>query len=442
MPSIHTRQPISRRTMLRGFGACLGLPLLEAMLPARAAAAAAIPRRAAFFFVPNGVIHDAWTPAAVGASYSLPSSLESLAPVKDKLAVISGLSQIPYSERGGVGHARPTAALLTGQEADKERISVGQSLDQLLADQIGTTTRLPSLQLAIADTLLNGQCDTGYACAYSSCISWRDATSPMPNDNNPRSVFERLFGDQAAEAPPQEASLRQSIRRSVLDSVLEDARRLDRSLGREDRDKLSEYMHSVRQLERRIDASPPTLGEGGLPLMAKPEGRPQGFDEAVRLMGDLLVLAFQSDATRIATFMFSGAAGNQTYPMIGVSEGHHELSHHGNVEDKVAKLRRIDRFNVSLFAYILGRLDSIPEGEGTLLDHSALFYGSGLGNGNAHTPFDLPVLLAGRAGGSLPPGAHHRFPLDTSLNRLWLTLAASLGATLESFGDSSEPLSL
>lgn len=442
-PAVHTRRALSRRTLLRGLGACVSLPLLEAMMPpARALAAAAPPKRVAFFFVPNGIIHDAWTPAAEGAAFTLPSSLEALAPVRQQVNIITGLSQIPYEQRGGVGHARPTAALLTGREADKERISVGTSLDQIIADHVGGNNRLPSLQLSIAGTSLQGECDTGYSCAYSSCISWRDETSPMPNDNNPRSVFERLFGEDAGGGAGEtggEAARdrRAAVRRSVLDAVMDDARRLDRTLGRSDRDKLAEYMHSVRQLERRIEAAAPVLGEDGLPRIDKPEGRPEAYDDAVRLMGDLLVLAFQSDATRVATFMFGSAASNQSYPMIGVHEGHHELSHHGNIEDKVAKLRRIDRFNVSLYAHVLGRMNEIPEGEGTLLDNSLVYYGSGLGNGNAHTPFDLPVLLGGRGGGAIRSGQHLRLPLDTPLNNLWLSMAHAMDVPLDRFGDST-----
>ncbi len=443
-PAVHTRAALSRRTMLRGLGACLGLPLLEAMAPARALAAGTVvpPKRVAFLFVPNGVIHDAWTPAAEGADYVLPSSLEALAGVKSKVNVVTGLSQIPYEQRGGVGHARPTAALLTGREADKDRISVGTSLDQIIADRIGRDTRLESLQLSIAGTSLQGECDTGYSCAYSSCISWRDETSPMPNDNNPRSVFERLFGEDAGGGAGERGGdaardRRAAMRRSVLDAVMDDARRLDRTLGRDDRDKLSEYMHAVRQLERRVEAATPVLGEDGLPQMDKPGGRPEAYDEAVRLMGDLLVLAFQSDATRVATFMLGSAASNQSYPMIGVHEGHHYLSHHGNIEDKVAKLRRIDRFNVGLYAYLLGRMNEIPEGDGTMLDHSLVYYGSGLGNGNAHTPYDLPVLLGGAAGGAVRTGRHLRLPLDTPLNNLWLSVAHAMDVPLDRYGDST-----
>ena len=442
-PAVHIRRTLSRRTMLRGLGACLGLPLLEAMAPTtRALAAAAPPKRLAFFFVPNGIIHDSWTPTAEGREFALPSSLEALAAVRSKVNVISGLSQIPYAQRGGVGHARPTAALLTGREADKDRISVGISLDQIIADKIGQQNRLPSLQLSIAGTALQGQCDTGYSCAYSSCISWRDETSPMPNDNNPRSVFERLFGENAGrgagdQQPHGAGDRRAAMRRSVLDAVMDDARRLDRTLGRGDRNKLAEYMHSVRQLERRAEAAAPVLGEDGLPQIDRPEGRPETYDDAVRLMGDLLVLAFQSDATRVATFMFGSAAGNQSYPMIGVHEGHHELSHHGNIEDKVAKLRRIDRFNVGLYAYVLGRMNEIPEGDGTLLDHSLVYYGSGLGNGNAHTPYDLPVLLGGGGGGVIRSGQHVRLPLDTPINNLWLSMANAMDVPLERYGDST-----
>jgi len=436
--SISRRQPLSRRTMLRGTGALLSLPLLEAMLPGTAVAAPPHrPRRVAFLYVPNGIIHDAWKPASAGPDYALTYSLEPLKQVKDDVLVLSGLSQIPYSERGGVGHARPTAALLTGSVADKDKVHVGKSVDQIIADAVGGATRLPSLQLAIEGTRLNGNCDSGYSCAYSSCISWREASKPMPNDNDPRSVFERLFGKQTEPLPKQELSKQQAMRRSLLDAVLEDARRLDRQLGRTDRAKLDEYLYSVRQLERRIENTQPLLGQDGLPAMKQPDGAPDGYDQHVRLMGDLLTLAFQADATRVCTFMLGGAASGRTYPMLGIPEGHHNLSHHGQDEDKLAKLRMIDRFNVRLYAYLLERLKSIPEGDRTLLDNSIVYYGSGLGSGAGHVPFDLPVLVGGRGGGALRTGQHLRYPMDTPLNNLWVTVMQTMGLKTESFGNST-----
>lgn len=436
--SIHDRRPLSRRTVLRGSGTLLGLPLLEAMLPATAVAAdVRAPRRVAFLYVPNGIIHDAWKPVSAGRNYSLTYSLEPLRSVKEQVNVLSGMSQIPYEERGGVGHARPTAALLTGKVADKDKVSLGKSVDQIIADAIGQETRLPSLHLSVEGTSLNGNCDSGYSCAYSSCISWRDERKPVPNDNNPLSVFERLFGKDTRALPPQELSKRQAMRRTLLDSVLEDARRLDRQLGRTDRAKLDEYLYSVRQIERRIQKSQPLVGSDGQPLMKKPAGKPDNFGEHVRMMGDLMTLAFQTDATRVCTFMFGGAASGRTYPMLGISEGHHQLSHHGNREDKLAKLRKIDRFNVSLYAYLLRRMQSISEDEGTLLDNSIVYYGSGLGSGAGHVPFDLPVLVGGRGGGALKTGRHIRYPMDTPLNNLWVTLMQAVGLPANRFGDST-----
>jgi len=436
--SIHNRMPMSRRTLLRGSGALLGLPLLDAMLPTSAAAATPKPpQRVAFLYVPNGIIHDAWKPTSEGRNYALTYSLQPLQDVKEHVNVLSGMSQIPYDQRSGVGHARPTAALLTGKVANKDKVSLGKSVDQIIADAVGGETRLPSLHLSIDGTSLNGNCDSGYSCAYSSCISWRDERKPVPNDNHPVSVFERLFGKETKPLPPQELSKRQAMRRSLLDSVLEDAKRLDRNLGRRDRAKLDEYLYSVRQVERRIQNTQPLVGTDGQPLMKKPEAKPAEFDQHVRLMGDLMTLAFQTDSTRVCTFMFGGAASGRTYPMLGINEGHHQLSHHGNREEKLAALRKIDRFNVNLYAYILKRMQAISEGDGTLLDNSLVYYGSGLGSGAGHVPFDLPVIVGGKGGGAVKTGQHVRYPMDTPLNNLWLTVMRTMGLKLDRFGDST-----
>ena len=434
---------ISRRTFLRGTKVAISLPLLDAMLPrtALAAPAASVPKRAAFLYVPNGIVHDAWKPAATGADYALPYSLEPLAGIKNDVVVLSGLSQNPYGEKTGQGHARPTAALLTGAVASKEGVQSGKSVDQIIADQIGSKTKLKSLELSINGSSTGGRCDGEYSCVYSSVVSYRNATSPMPTDNNPRSVFKRLFGEPEAIANPAERTRQQILRKSVLDSVVDDARRLHRELGKSDQHKLDEYLYSVQELERRINRAAHGGDNGEPSQLTLPNQTPSDYSEHVRLMGDLLVLAFQTDATRVCTFMFGTAAGGQTYPMLGISEGHHELSHHGNDEDKLAKLRKIDRYNVSQFAYIVERLKAIPEAEGTLLDHSIVYYGSGLGNGNAHAPFDLPVLLAGRGAGTLNSGRHIKQPLDTPLNNLWVTVLNAMDTPTKTFGDSTDDIS-
>lgn len=429
---------LSRRTFLSGTGVTMGLPLLDAMISSRASAAPAdsLAKRAAFLYVPNGIVHDAWKPISTGRDYQLPYSLEPLRDVKENVSVITGMSQIPYAEKRGVGHAQPTAALLTGAQCSKEKIEAGKSVDQMIADQIGADTKLKSLELSIAGSTLNGRCDGDFSCAYSSMISYRNATSPMPTDNNPASVFKRLFGELNKAATPAEQSRQAKLRQSVLDSVLEDARRLHRSLGKTDQRKLDEYLYSVRQLERRVNRAARPSGDDVKNLQV-PSGKPADYGEHVRLMGDLLTLAFQTNATRVCTFMLGTAAGGQTYPMLGIREGHHDLSHQITNPDARAKLRKIDRYNVSLFAYIVERLKSIPEGEGTLLDNTIVYYGSGLGNGGAHTPFDLPVLVAGGGGGALQTGQHIKMPLDTTLNNLWLTVLDSMDTPAKRFGDST-----
>ncbi len=433
--------PISRRTFLRGTGVTLALPFLEAMVPLQGSTGAPLPKRVAFLYVPNGVGQESWKPAAEGAGFALPHSLEPLAHVRQDVNVITGLSQIPYAERSGVGHARPTTALLTGAVADREGVRAGKSLDQFIAERIGQQTRLSSLQLGVHPAALNGQCDSGYSCAYSSCISWRDERSPLPPDNSPQRVFQRIFGVRPNNNIPQtEADQQAAIRLSVLDQVLDDARSLQNELGRNDQHKLDEYLYSVRQLEQRVNATPPTLGEGGIPRIRIPDQGPTDYAELVRLLGDLMVLAFQTDVTRVCTFMFGMAASEQRYPALGIREGHHELSHHGNNENKLAKLRKIDRFNVSLYAYILERMRNIREGEATLLDNSLIFYGSGLGNGNAHTPFDLPVLVGGRSGGAIQTGRHIRCRLDTPLNNLWVSVLNATGIPTNEFGNSTGPI--
>ncbi|MDA0836214.1 MAG: DUF1552 domain-containing protein [Planctomycetota bacterium] len=433
---------ISRRTFLRGTGASLSLPLLDAMSPSSVfgGSPAAAPKRMALFFVPNGVIKDSWMPATEGSDYALPYSLEPLRELKEDVLVISGLSQNAADVQVGGGHARATAALFTGVCPDLDGIKLGISVDQIVANHLDGKTRLHSLQLSTTGTQLNGTCDTGFSCAYSSCISWRDKQSPLPNDHIPLSVYERLFGKKDVKPlKPEELSRQQTFRKSVLDLVRDDARRLQRRLGRNDQQKLDEYLYSVREVERRVQASA-LPADGKHSDIEIPEGRPKDFGEHVRLMGDLIVLAFQSDITRMATFMYGSAASNQTYPMLGVFQGHHELSHHGKQEDWVAQLRKVDRFNVSLFAYVIERMKSVREGDGTLLDNSLLYYGSGLGDGNAHKPLDIPVLIAGRAGNAFGLGRHIKFPRNTSVNKLFLNMFEAMDVPVKEFSDTTGPL--
>lgn len=432
---------ISRRTVLRGIGTALALPLLDAMLPRGLAAGTPprLPRRMAFVYVPNGVHMQDFTPKQLGAEYVLPSTLEPLAAYKQDLLVLSGLTADKARPNGdGPGdHARAAGAYLTGCQPRKTGgadIKVGVSVDQYAALRVGEQTRLASLELGVERFQNVGACDSGYACVYSSTLSWRTPTQPLPVEINPQLVFERLFSSKSDD--PDRAK-RNRLRASVLDSVLEDARGLQNRLGGADQQKLDEYLTSVRDLELRIaraDQLPPVQ----VPKDAvKPTGVPREVTEHLKLMADLLVMAFRTDVTRIATFMFAKEGSNRAYNFIGVSEGHHELSHHQNDPAKHAKIRSINRFHIEQFAYLIGRLKAVPEGAGTLLDNCMVSYGSAIGDGNRHNHDELPVLLAGKGGGSLKPGRHIRFPRETPLNNLWLSMLERVGAASDQLGDST-----
>ncbi len=440
-------EALSRRTLLKGVGAAIALPLLDAMAPSVAQAASrgasAYPTRMAFLFVPNGVIGDTWTPATQGPNITLPPSLEPLKSVKDDLLVLSRLAQNQGQFNVAGDHARGTSCFLTGvrptlsQGAD---IHLGVSVDQIAAKHVGDRTRLASLELGTQSGKDAGSCDSGYSCAYSSNISWRTPTTPMSKEVNPRLVFERLFGNGDPAEMARSQGERNHNRKSILDYALEDANQLRGQLGKHDREKLDEYLYSVRDVEKRATAMP-LAGPNGRPLLSqKPEGIPEDYAEHVRAMCDLLVLAFQSDSTRISTFMLGLAGDNRSYRAIGVPEGHHELSHHSGDGEKIAKIRKIDRYNVTLLAYLLEQMKATKEGDGTLLDHSMVLYGSELGDGNRHSHDDLPVLLAGRANGAFKTGRHIQYSKDTPLCNLFLTMLDRMGATVPSMGDSTGPL--
>ncbi len=435
-------KPISRRTVLKGLGAAVALPWLEAMAPwqalASAPAGAAAPNRLAFLYIPNGVNMAEWRPPAEGPLGALPSILKPLEPVKDHLLVLSGLTADKARPNGdGPGdHARALAAFLTGcqpRKTDGADIRVGISADQVAAARVGDQTRLPSLEIGCEGGRQAGSCDSGYSCAYSNTISWRAATTPVPKEINPRLVFDRLF----ATTPPAERAARDLKRRSVLDFVQEDAGSLKAQLGATDRRKLDEYFSSVRDIELRIARSE-KLPEVKLPDgTKKPDGIPAGYEDHLRLMCDLLVLAFQTDVTRICTFVLANEGSNRPYPFIGVPEGHHDLSHHQNDPKKLAKIREINTFHMKSFAYLLTRLRSVREGDGTLLDHCLIAYGSGNGDGNRHNHDDLPVLLAGGGGGTLKSGRHLRYPINTPLNNLWLSMLDRMNVKVPALGDST-----
>ena len=437
---------ISRRTVLRGVGTVVALPFLES-LPGRALAAAAgaapgasgPPRRMAFFYVPNGAIMPDWTPKSEGAGFDLPAILEPLTALREDLLVLSGLTCDKARPNGdGAGdHARASAAFLTGCQSRKTagaNFRAGVSVDQVAARRLGEQTRLPSLELGIERYRGTGNCDSGYSCVYEHTIAWRSATSPLPNEVDPKLVFDRLFSERPNDP---DRLKRNRLRASVLDAVLDDAKGLENRLGGTDRRKLDQYLSCVRELEMRI-ARAETLPPVQPPEDAiRPSGMPAELSEHLRLMCDLMVVAFQADVTRVATCMFGREGSEQKYRMVGVNEGHHELTHHRNDPEKIAKVRSINTYHIQQFAYILGKLKSIPEGEGTLLDNCMIAYGSGNSDGNRHTHNDLPLLLAGKGGGTIKTGRHVRYPTETPVNNLWLAMLERMGAPTESLGDST-----
>lgn len=431
---------LSRRTVLKGLGASIALPWLEAMGPFTGWASQApnrVPVRMAFVYVPNGKNMADWTPSAEGADFTLPRILEPLSEVREYVSVLTGLTADKARPNGdGPGdHARAMAAFLTGaqpRKTDGTDIRAGISVDQVAAARIGSQTRLPSLEIGVDPSAMAGNCDSGYSCVYSSTISWRSATTPVPKINNPRLIFERLFstGNDADRAR------RERNRRSILDFAREDAASLQNDLGANDRRRLDEYLTSIRDIEERIERAA-RLPEPPRPNMPQPSGIPQGYQEHVRLLCDLLVLAFQADITRVSTFVFANEGSNRPYPFIDVREGHHDLSHHGNDRAKMQKIATINRFHVSQLAYMLNRMKNIREGNGTLLDNCMLCYGSGNSDGNRHNHDDLPILLVGRGSGTIRSGRHLRYRQNTPLNNLWLSMLDRMGTSVEQLGDST-----
>lgn len=439
------RVQLSRRTLLRGIGTTVALPFLDAMNPAFSATPSRlgnqIPVRMAFSYVPNGIIMEDWTPAAPGALKALPSILEPISEFRGDVMLLSGLTHNNGRALGdGPGdHARAAASFLTGvhpKKTDGADIRNGISVDQVAAELVGGRTRFASIELGVEHGRLAGNCDSGYSCAYSNSISWRSETTPMPPEVNPRLVFERLFGRPGDSNDPVARAKRKRYEKSILDFVQQDTRKLQSELGTTDRRKLDEYLTGVREIEKRIEASEASAAQT-TPSMDRPSGVPVDFAEHAKLMFDLQVVAFQTDQTRIATFMLAREGSNRTYREIGVPGGHHGLTHHRNDEEKIRKISKINRYHMELFSYFLKRLDSIQEGDGTLLDHSMVLYGSGLADGNKHTHHDLPVLVAGRAAGGLHPGRHMRYDTETPMANLYLTLLDRMGVHPESIGDSN-----
>jgi hypothetical protein len=433
---------LSRRTLLQGLGATIALPWLEAMGPVVAWGAPAkgetpAPNRMAFLYVPNGKNMVDWTPKQEGTDFELTPILKPLANVKEYLTLLTGLTadKARANGDGGGDHARALSAFLTGcqpRKTDGTDIRAGVSIDQVAAGRLADKTRLASLEIGGEHGAMAGNCDSGYSCVYSSTMSWKSATQPLPKEVNPKLVFERLFG-----GPDKDRAKREATRKSVLDFVREDTKDLTNKLGGNDRRKLDEYFASIRDIELRIARAatlpPVKVPEGA----AKPTGVPAKYDEHLRLMADLMVLAFQADITRVITFVLANEGSNKPYPFIGVSEGHHDLSHHGNDNKKKAKIAQINTFHVQQLAYFLERLKATKEGSGNLLDHCMVVYGSGNSDGNAHNHDDLPILLAGKGCGTIKPGRHLKYPKETPLNNLWLSMLDRMDIQIAQLGDST-----
>jgi hypothetical protein len=433
---------IPRRTFLKGVGATIALPLLEGMLPLRALASSleSPPLRVAFLFVPNGMDMQSWTPAAQGSGFQLSPTLSALEPVKGSINVLSGLAQKhAFAGPDGPGdHARSTAVWLTGVRIKKTAgadIQNGISVDQLAAAKVGTKTRFPSLELGCERGALAGDCDSGYSCAYSSSVSWKSATTPVAKEVNPRAVFERLFGTGLGSGDAGDLARREKFRQSILDFVLEDAASLSARLGTRDRRKIDEYLSAIREIERRI--AQVELATQSVPGGAKPTGVPRDYGEHIRLLGDMMVLAFQTDQTRICTFMFANDGSNRSFSQIGVPEGHHDISHHGKDTTKIQKKQRIDSFYVEQLAYILRRMQEVDDVTGTLLDNSLLVYGAGISDGDRHNHDELPVLVAGKGGGTVKTGSHTRYSAFTPLNNLYVSMLDRMGIPGETLGDAT-----
>ena len=446
---IITKKALPRRTFLRGIGATMALPLLNSMVPALAASpttAAQSPTRLSFVYVPNGMIMDQWTPAAVGSHYQLTKIMEPLAPFRDDMLLLSGLAHNTGWALEGAGpgeHARASATFLTGVHPKKTEgadLRAGTSIDQIVAREFGKHTQLASLELALDSTEVVGTCDTGYSCAYSNTLCWSSPTAPVPMENKPRAVFERLFGDSDTTDPAQLRARRQRDR-SILDLVTQDVSRLLKRLGSKDRAKLTQYLDSIRDIERRIQIAEQQPARE-LPSLERPVGIPSTFTAHCKLMMDLQVLAFQTDMTRVITFMMGREQNTRVYDELGIQDSYHPLSHHQNNPVKVAQVLQIDILHSQMFAYFLEKMRSTPDGDGSLLDHSIIVYGSSLSDGNLHVHNDLPILLVGGGAGQIKGGRHLRYPDDTPTANLFLTLLDKLEIPLENFGDSTGRLEL
>jgi len=436
---IISKKAIPRRTVLRGLGSMLALPLLDSMMPALSAmqkTAAKPINRFGVMYVPNGMIMKNYLPLTEGAAYELTPTLSALAPLREQVLVVSGLECIPTPGRPGGAHAKASTRFLTdvSPPLSETWLDAGISMDQILAQETGRETQVASLELAIESGETAGACDTGFACPYTNTISWKSKNTPLPTQNDPRVIFERLFGDSTS-TDPKARLVRLRQRRSVLDSVSEEVAGLQGVLPQTDRTKLAEYLDAIRGVEQRIQVAE-QQSDRELPLVDHPAGIPSSWEDHVNLMFDLQVLAFQCDLTRVITLMVGHEHSGMTYPQIGVPDAHHPISHHQQEPDKVAKVAKINAYHVQMFARFLEKLRSTRDGDGTLLDHATIMYGAGMADSNSHSPIDIPLILAGGGTGNLKGGRHIRFK-NTPLANLHLTLLDQLGVHCDQIGDST-----
>ena len=439
---------INRRGFLRGLGAAVTLPALESMRPLMAATASRVattaagsPLRMAYLYIPNGVNLEHWRPSGTGANYTLGKSMAPLEGLKDQFQVYTGFAhQHAKAGRDGAGdHARSNATFLTGQRAKKTSgadIKVGVSVDQIAARAAQDQTRLPSLELTCDGVRKSGKCDSGYSCAYQFNLSWRSDTQPMTPEGNPRLVFERLFGAGSADERKKSLARRMGSQKSILDFISNDAKAMQRRLGRNDQHKLDEYLTGVREIERRIGKAESFTSID--PGVAAPEGKPKNYAEHMQLMMDMMVLAFQTDSTRISTFLMAHDGSNRNFKEIGVSEGHHNLSHHKDKKDNLEKIQKIDQYYLTQLAYFLEKMKNTEDVDGkSLLDNSMIVYGSGIADGNRHNHDDLPIIVGGGGGGALTPGRHVDLRGEVPLSNLYVRMLNEFGVSAKSFGDST-----
>lgn len=432
-----TKKSLSRRTFIHGVGASFSLPLLDAMVPA-ATASTQIPainaKRLGYIFMPMGCDQSRWTPKSEKTLDELSPILKSLASVKDQTTVLTNMELRPAYPGS---HATSNSSFLSAAQAkvtESTDYYLGTTADQVAAKQIGQKTQLPSLELAMDLLQTVGQCDNGYACVYQNNLSWSSPTTPLPAEAHPRLVFENLFGEGGS---PEERRASLLKRASLLDSILEDMKRLQKGLGAADRARVADYLESVREVERRIQQAESDTRDKPLPDLDRPMGVPASYAEHARLMFDLQLLAFQGDITRITTFQIARETSNRSYPEIGIPEAHHPLSHHGNNAEKIEKMSKINTFHVSLFAEYLEKLSNTPEGNGSLLDNSLLLYGSGIGNPNVHDHTNLPIIVAGGLSSGMKGNRHIRYEKPVPLANLHLSLLDKVGVKLDEFGDST-----